>query len=232
LPSHVEIAVMLPFVQLASRHLIPLAYRRHAPAPLQVPSFPQLAAPMSLHVALGSAPPGATGLQMPIALAALHCWQTPLQRALQHTPWVQNALPHSASREQGPPSGSLPHIPSRQRLGATHSPSLMHEVPQRLPLHLKPPQVRGATATHAPVLQVLAGVATFKRALQVWFRHTVPSAYTWQPPEPSQRPVVPHDTGPWSAQIRAASVTPAAALGSSTLAPTGTQRPSEVASPQ
>jgi hypothetical protein len=223
---------MLPLVQLASRHLVPLAYRRHAPTPLQVPSFPQLAGPMSRQVPLGSAPPGATRRQMPIALAALHCWQTPLQRVLQHTPWVQNALPHSASREQGPPSGSLPHMPSRQRLGATHSASVMHEVPQRLPLHLKPPQLRGAAATHAPARHVLAGVATFTRALQVWFRHTVPSAYTWQPPEPSQRPVVPHVVAPWSTQIRAASVTPAAALGSSALAPTGTQRPSEVDSAQ
>jgi hypothetical protein len=171
-----EMAVMLPFVQLASRHLVPLVYRWHWPAPLQVPSFPQLTGPMSRQVLLGSAPPSATGLQMPIALAALHCWHTPLQRALQHTPWVQNALPHSTSREQGPPSGNLPHRPSRQRFGATQSPSVMHEVPQRLPLHLKPPQLRGAAATHAPLLQVLAGVATFTMALHVWFLHTVPSA--------------------------------------------------------
>jgi hypothetical protein len=225
LPSHFEAAVMLPLVQRASAQVTPAAYLWQAPAPLQVPSLPQPAFPVSLQVLLGSAPPRATLPQMPMELGSLHCWQTPLQRALQQTPWVQNALPHCSSREQGPPSGSLPHIPPTQLVGATQSSSRVHTVAQRLPSHLKPPQPRAAGAVQLPALQVLRGVSLLLPALHVSGAQTVPSAKVWQPPEPSHRPVLPHDSGFSVRQMRAGSVTPAAARGSGALAVTGTQRP-------
>src|SRR4051812_44189189 len=143
-PLQAPMSVTLPLVQRASAHLVPAAYWRQAPRPLQVPSFPQLCGPASLQVLAGSTPPAATGLQIPIELASLHCWQTPLQRLLQQTPPVQKPLPQTLSREQGAPSGSRPHSPSMQALGATQSLLLVQEVPQRLPAHLKEPQLRAA----------------------------------------------------------------------------------------
>jgi len=54
----------------------------------------------------------------------------------------------------------------------------------------------------------------------------MPRGKRWQPPLPSQRPLVPHDWGIWTAQIRSGSVTPRARRGSGVSAGTSTQRPS------
>jgi hypothetical protein len=66
----------------------------------------------------------------------LHDWQKASQRALQHTPWAQKPLRHSASLAQSSPIDFLPQEKSRQVFGATQSMSPLHELPQRLPLHL------------------------------------------------------------------------------------------------
>jgi hypothetical protein len=98
-----------------------------------------------------------------------------LQRLLQQTPPVQKLLPQTLSREQGAPRGSRPHRPSMQVLGATQSLLLLQEVPQRLPAHLKEPQLRAAAVVQTPALQVLVGVERLLVALHDWFLQTVPS---------------------------------------------------------
>jgi hypothetical protein len=44
-PLHSEAAVVTPLAHLAGAHWVPALYLRQPPLPLQVPSFPQLAAP-------------------------------------------------------------------------------------------------------------------------------------------------------------------------------------------
>ena len=53
-PLHVRADDAVAPVQLAAAHWVPLAYRRQAPPPLQKPSVPQAAAPLSVHWFSGS----------------------------------------------------------------------------------------------------------------------------------------------------------------------------------
>ena len=48
-PLQVRAGVAVDPVQVAATQVVPATYSRHAPAPLQVPSLPQLAAPASVH---------------------------------------------------------------------------------------------------------------------------------------------------------------------------------------
>ena len=67
LPSHVRasVAVVPPAGQLAAAHTVPAAYIAQPPLPSQTPVVLQLAAPMSLHMPVGSAPPAGTAEQVP-----------------------------------------------------------------------------------------------------------------------------------------------------------------------
>jgi hypothetical protein len=49
LPLHERVEVSVEPAQVAAAHCVPEAYTRHAPAPLQEPSVPQVDAPWSLH---------------------------------------------------------------------------------------------------------------------------------------------------------------------------------------
>ena len=53
-PLQVRADVSVTPVQLAAAHWVPETYRRQAPLPLQNPSVPQLAAPLSVHWFRGS----------------------------------------------------------------------------------------------------------------------------------------------------------------------------------
>jgi hypothetical protein len=53
-PLHVRAGVNVEAEQVGATHCVPVMYSRHAPAPLQVPSLPQLAAPASVHWFSGS----------------------------------------------------------------------------------------------------------------------------------------------------------------------------------
>jgi hypothetical protein len=44
-PSQVETSVLVPFTHVCEAQMVPPAYLRQPPAPLQAPSFPQLCAP-------------------------------------------------------------------------------------------------------------------------------------------------------------------------------------------
>ena len=58
MPLQVRADVSVEPVQLAAAHWVPAPYRRQAPAPLQNPSVPQAAAPLSVHWFSGSCPAG------------------------------------------------------------------------------------------------------------------------------------------------------------------------------
>jgi hypothetical protein len=64
---HVEAAVSIDVVasQDAAPQIVPMAMKAQLPLPSQVPSVPQVAAAMGMQVASGSAPPFATGWQLP-----------------------------------------------------------------------------------------------------------------------------------------------------------------------
>jgi hypothetical protein len=64
-PSQVEASLLVPPLHVWGTQMVPAAYLRQAPAPLQAPSFPQLVAPWSLQLPVGSWPPAGTLLQVP-----------------------------------------------------------------------------------------------------------------------------------------------------------------------
>jgi hypothetical protein len=56
-PSQVAAVVLTPAAHFCAAQMVDEPYFRHAPEPLQVPSFPQLAGPASLQTPAGSRPP-------------------------------------------------------------------------------------------------------------------------------------------------------------------------------
>jgi hypothetical protein len=65
-------------------------------------------------------------------------------------------------------------------------------------------------AWQLPLLHVPASVSDAAPAVQMAAEHVVPSAYLWQPPAPSHRPLVPQLGAPLSAQASLGSMVPAA----------------------
>jgi hypothetical protein len=53
-PSQVEASLFKPSAQVCGAQMVVGPYLRQAPAPLQVPSLPQLPGPWSLHIPVGS----------------------------------------------------------------------------------------------------------------------------------------------------------------------------------
>jgi hypothetical protein len=63
---------------------------RQAPFPSQVPSFPQFAAPPSVHCVEGVGVwPAGTFAQVPTLPVTVQDLQVPVQAELQQTPWTQ-----------------------------------------------------------------------------------------------------------------------------------------------
>jgi hypothetical protein len=89
------------------------AYLRHAPAPLHMPSSPQVATPSLAHWPSGSMPSG-TLRQVPSLPATAHDLQVPAQAPMQHRPWAQIVEKHSSSVPQGAPIGFFPQLPLTQ----------------------------------------------------------------------------------------------------------------------
>ncbi len=78
------VRVDLPVGQEAATHSVPAGYFWQAPAPLHLPSVPQLAAPVSGQRASGVL--FATGLQVPPLPCRLQATQAVLQAVSQQTP--------------------------------------------------------------------------------------------------------------------------------------------------
>ena len=101
-------------------HSVPSTYLRHAPAPSQVPSGPQVDALSAGHCKglLGFAPEG-TRLHSPRAIGRLQALQVSVQAVAQHTPSTQNPVRHSLSQVQASAfpldfaPASVEHTPGR-----------------------------------------------------------------------------------------------------------------------
>lgn len=119
---------------------VPPAYLRQAPAPLQAPSLPHVAAPWSAQSLSGSV--AATTLpQIPFLPSPLrtreHAWQGPAQAESQHTPSTQKPLPHWLATVQ-----SAPPVSFGEQVPALHQWPLAQSLsPLQLVLHAEAPQM-------------------------------------------------------------------------------------------
>lgn len=94
-PSHVRAGVNVDPVQDAATQVVPATYSRHAPAPLQKPSVPQVPAPWVAHwvVGTGACPAGMLE-HVPGEPATAHDRQVPVQVVRQQTPCSQKPELH------------------------------------------------------------------------------------------------------------------------------------------
>jgi hypothetical protein len=173
--------------------------------PSQAPSVPQPVAPVSWHWSSGSEPAG-TDTQEPTVPISAHERQVPLQAVAQQTPWAQNPESQSVPCVQAAPIGNRPQLPAVQVAGDTHCAS-PEQVVRQSPL---PPQMNGAHGSDAPATQMPAPshFDDSRRVdpVQLPVAHSVPCAYLWQAPAPSQVPSLPQVGAPSSAHSLAGSV--------------------------
>ena len=146
--------------------------------PLQKPVVPQLAAPWSVHWPVGSAPPAATGEQVPLVPVNAHDRHLPAQVVAQQTPCAHTVLWHSVPAWQTAPFGLSPHDPPLQVAGGAQSPSVAQVDRQALR-----PQANGkhdvaagtvqvpAPSQVPPAVKVLPGIG------QVAFAQAIPCGY-------------------------------------------------------
>ena len=108
-------------------HTVLTAYVRQAPAPSQVPSVPQDAAPLSAHWASGSLPAG-TFVHVPRLPWTAHERQVPLHALAQQMPcWHMPEL-QSPSDPQTAPIGAFPQLLFVHTLPGLQSASVLHVV--------------------------------------------------------------------------------------------------------
>jgi hypothetical protein len=88
-PSQRPAKVSVEPVQPAVWQATPAGYFSHTPVPSQVPSVPQVAAPLSLHWPRGLVPRSA-GTQVPLMYDPAQVTQAPVQALSQQTPSTQN----------------------------------------------------------------------------------------------------------------------------------------------
>ena len=159
MPLQVRAGENVAPVHDAFTQTVPAAYRRQPPVPSQVPSVPQVDAPLSAHWFSGSAPTAAN-VQVPAVPASAHDRQVPVQLELQQTPCWHRPEAHSVAPVHVVPSGFFVHWPALQMLGAMQS-ALVAQVVRQVPLgpQLYAPHEIGVATWQVPVpLQVRSGV--------------------------------------------------------------------------
>ncbi len=189
---HVAAGVSVDPVQLAPTQVVPAAYLRQAPLPLQEPSVPHVAIPWSAHLFKGSCPDG-TDAQVPAVPASAHDAQVPAHAVEQQTPCWQKLCAQSLANVQGWPSASLPQLMLTQRFVVTQSAAVVQVVLQvgvavshRYGSHSELVTVR---QTPAPS-HVRCGVSV--DPVHVAAAHCVPVAQNRHAPAPLHIPSVPH----------------------------------------
>jgi hypothetical protein len=199
-PLQVRAGIVASPPQLAFAQTVPLAYRRQAPAPSHVPSFPQLAAPSSAHWLSGSAPAG-TSMHWPSLPAIAHERQVPLHAVAQQTPVTQKPEAQSLAAAHAAPGGFGPQLPFTQAAPPTQSALLVQLARQPSPaaLHMYMPHESLAALPHAPSPTQRAACVTVEPA-QDCARQIAPAAYTAHAPVPSQKPLRPQLATPSSGQ--------------------------------
>jgi hypothetical protein len=126
-PSQRPANVTLPPLQVCALHVLPAAYSRHAPLPLQVPSVPQLEALLSVHWFIGSMPPG-IGVQAPRVAVSAHDIHVPVHAVAQQTPCWQNPDAHSAFAVQATPARRLPQVVPLHTLTPLQLAFVVHDI--------------------------------------------------------------------------------------------------------
>jgi hypothetical protein len=174
---------------------------------LHFPVVPQVFESVALQMPCGSAALS-TGEQVPNFPFRLQALQAPVHAVLQQTPCAQWPEPHSLSAEQSLPMGPGPHELLLHEFGATHWLSFVQAVAHLDPLHMLGAHVRELPATHWCEPLHLEG-SVYALFLQLSGPHSVPVAYFWHAPLPSQRPLVSQLLAPLSLQVLRGSALPA-----------------------
>jgi hypothetical protein len=148
-PSQLDLFVKLvvPAGQVGSRHFVPAAYFWQAPA-AQRPFVPQLAAPWSTHIALGSTAPVGTFVHVPSVPGRPHDLHAAAQAVAQQKPCAHTFDAHSVLAEQGRPGIFLPHELPLHTLGATQLALVVQAEKHFVPLHAKGRQAIELGAVH------------------------------------------------------------------------------------
>jgi len=137
-PSHTRAdAAVVVLVQVAGAHCVPVTCLRHAPAPLQVPSLPQVDAAAAMHCdATSGGSPARIGEHVPTLPASAHDVQVPVQALLQQMPLTQNPDAQSAFTPDGqaPPTGILPQLMATQVLPEVQSVAVVVQVVLHVPV--------------------------------------------------------------------------------------------------
>jgi hypothetical protein len=192
-PSHVRCGVCVEPVQVAAAHCVPVGQERHAPAPLHVPSVPQVVAAVVAHWVAGvGAVPFATLLQVPTLPVIAHDLHVPVHAWLQQYPWAQNPESHSVAIVQALPVGFSVQVPALQMLGDTQSASAVQVVRHAAPAasHLYLPHGLVVAAAHTPAPSHNRADVNVE-TVQLPATHCVPTAYLRHAPAPLQVPSFP-----------------------------------------
>ena len=114
----------MPALQVSEAHSVPVGYLWQPPAPSQVPSVPQVVAPLSVQMPWGSGAAAGLDAQVPSEVDSAQLWQAPVQAELQQTPSTQKLEAHSLPAEQGCPFDLGPQLPFTQLWPLTQSASV------------------------------------------------------------------------------------------------------------
>jgi hypothetical protein len=160
-----------------------------------LPLAPQLAAPSSLQIPLGSVVPAGAGEHLPRALGREQVWQLPAQSLLQQTPSTHFPDWHCSPALQSWPSPRKPQLPPLQVTPAAHWVSATQLVMQAPPSQVDGLHEIGAPSRQVPSpSQVPAGMNRSAPS-QPPSLHRVPVLYLAQPPWPLQNPLCPQVSG-------------------------------------
>ncbi len=141
--------------------------------------------------------------------------QAPVHALSQHTPSTQLPFSHCGPVVQLWPSFLSPHVPLRQLLSVSQSPSLWQLSVQAPLAQRNGEQLLRLAVRQVPRPSQVRAVFTLFPA-QLGFSHSVSRGYFAHPATPSQVPLRPQLSGPWSVQMP---------LGSGSPASTGKQLP-------
>ena len=90
-PSQVGIGLTVAFAQAATPQVVPGPHLRHAPAPSQLPSRPQVVGAEAVQ-SLRASDPDTAGVQVPRVPTPAQVMQAPVQAVAQQTPSTQKPL--------------------------------------------------------------------------------------------------------------------------------------------
>jgi hypothetical protein len=200
-PLHSRADVAVEPVHVGAAHCVPLTCLRHAPAPSQEPSLPQVDAAAAGHcAATRGGSPGAIGEQVPTLPAIVQDIHVPVQALLQQMLFTQKPEAQSEFTPDGhePPIGILPQLMLTQLLPVVQSAAeVVHDI-----LHAPVPHWYGAHEL------VVAGRQTpfpsqdrgddRVEPVQLAAPQFVFAAYLRQAPAPLHRPSFPQELAPMS----------------------------------